>query len=661
MFFRARRAAGLQRSSMGVVLAGMGSSERDQLGESISGLPTLPGVTFFRCGLAADSPLSASANIRELVGYTQADLTQNGWSLLALVDDEDRPSFQARRVALAADRTGTLDEVSYRLRHADGHVVWVSERAAIQVDDAGQRFLVGQLIDVTEAELAKLELAEKTERLELVIEGTRLGIWDWNPQTNEVAFNERWAEMLGWDLSEIPATVDSWSSRVHPEDIEACYADIQRHMSGELDFYENVHRMRHRDGSWRYILDRGRVMARDDAGQPLRFTGTHTDITAQKQAELAAREAANAKSHFLATMSHEMRTPLHGMLGLLDLIDRDGLTKAQLRFLRLMAESGQSLLVLINDLLDVSKLEQGSMRLESEWFVLRDVISSVEELHGERARHAGLEFHCTVDEAAPQTVLGDAHRFRQILENLVGNALKFTASGSVGIAVTSTPADGEAAKGEVTVAVTDTGCGISNTEQIWERFTQEDASIARQYGGSGLGLSIVKQLAALMGGSVAVKSEVGRGSTFSVTLPFAYGATSVVPDTIEGDVELPQLEILVAEDNPVNQLIVTNMLERCGQRFSVVGSGEDAVTACAAARYDVVLMDLHMPGINGFEATKRIRDHGGHQPRIYALSADRQIEQQDRFAQSGLDGYLTKPFRRADLLRLLSNLRADAA
>lgn len=197
-------------------------------------------------------------------------------------------------------------------------------------------------------------LERDRERLQLVLEGTRLGMWDWNPQTDAVTFDERWAEMLGHSLDEIEPSLGGWAERVHPDDLDACFADIQRHIRGEVDFYENVHRMRHADGGWRYILDRGRIVERDAAGRPIRFMGTHTDITAQKEAALRARQAAQAQSHLLATMSHKIRAPLHGILGLLSVLDdHPGSAESCAEHLRLMRACGDALLGIVGDILDL--------------------------------------------------------------------------------------------------------------------------------------------------------------------------------------------------------------------------------------------------------------------------------------------------------------------
>jgi PAS domain S-box-containing protein len=300
------------------------------------------------------------------------------------------------------------------------------------------------------------------ERLRLVIEGTRLGMWDWNPQTDEVVFNDLWAEMLGHRIEEIPFTLESWSSRVHPDDLDGCYADITRHINGETSFYENIHRMRHKDGSWRYILDRGRIVERDADGNPTRFTGTHTDLTPQIEAELAAKEALKAKDRFLARVSHEIRPPLHGVLGLVGLLDQTGLNEEQRAITAHMRGSGETLLVLINDLLDVTKAAEGKLLLDPTAVDVAELTGEVAALFHPLAATKGLSVDWRCDDALPARVFVDGHRLKQVLSNLLSNAIKFTEHGGIRLeACVDRTAEGE----RVVFRLEDDGMGIAHPDR----------------------------------------------------------------------------------------------------------------------------------------------------------------------------------------------------
>ena len=517
-------------------------------------------------------------------------------------------------------------------------------------------------VDLGAAHNAEHALAQKTERLELVLEGTRLGMWDWNPQTGAVEFNHAWAQMLGYDLAEIPFTLESWQNRVHPDDLAGCYADISAHIEGRTPFYENVHRMRHRDGSWVYILDRGKVVRRDADGNAVRFTGTHTDITAQKRAELEAQEATRAKSLFLATMSHEIRTPLNGVLGLLQVLDGTDLTTDQRELLSLATYSGEHLLVLINDILDLSKIEAGELALDPQATNLCVMVEAIAGLFNEQAREKGVDLVIDSSLGTNCWFETDPHRLRQVLANLVSNAVKFTESGRVTIHARceAGPRDSN-----LILAVSDTGKGIADTQAIWEGFRQEEASISRNYGGTGLGLTISRHIASLLGGTIEVTSTVGSGSTFELRLPARTCASEGGPENrFEPDLDaaLTELRVLVAEDNPINQRVATGMFGRLGLSVTLADNGQDAIDACTSSSFDLVLMDLHMPELDGIEAAKQLVDTLGEDcPRIVALSADVSEQGASDCRAAGMDGFLDKPFRLADLESVLRETLAQGS
>ena len=577
-----------------------------------------------------------------------------GQSLLGRVHPEDRKAFESQAWSLTRN-AGQVAEAEFRLLGRDDDWIWVAASISLQRGSSSLELpdWVALLMDVTRNRASE-------ERLQLVIEGTRLGMWDWCPQTGDVSYNGIWANMLGYELSEVAPTVESWSSRVHPDDLDRCYRDIQDHIEGRTDFYQNVHRMRHRDGHWVYILDRGKVVERDLSGKPLRFTGTHTDITEQKRAEVRARSATRAKSLFLANMSHEIRTPLNGILGTLHILATTPLDDDQHDLVEVIRHSGEGLLRIINEILDFSKVEAGEMDLASRDFDLDRLLENVVQLYRESASQKGISLTWAREEALPRYLHADDHRLEQVLSNLVSNGIKFTQVGAISIGASQ--AWDEAGRATLRLSVRDTGKGIADTDLIWQSFRQEEATISRVFGGTGLGLSISRGLVELMGGSIRVESEVGVGSTFIVELPLTAGQAPTDRRRSEPTRSKDALRgkrVLVAEDNAVNQLVARRTLEMLGAAVCLVGDGAAALEALRGGRFDLVLMDVHMPGMDGIEATRRIRasaaDDPGRVP-IVALTADAIQENRQACLEAGMDAFLPKPFRVEELLSTLASL-----
>ncbi|HEY1751866.1 MAG TPA: ATP-binding protein [Caulobacteraceae bacterium] len=373
-----------------------------------------------------------------------------------------------------------------------------------------------------------------------------------------------------------------------------------------------------------------------------------------------AAEAANeAKSAFLATMSHEIRTPLNGVLGMTQAMAADKLARVQRDRLEVIRQSGEALLAILNDVLDLSKIEAGRFELEQVEFDLGDLMKGAHSAFTALANKKGLSFDLTIDPAAKGVYLGDPTRVRQILYNLISNALKFTEAGEV--RVTAARA-GEA----LGLMVTDTGVGIPSErlEALFEKFTQADASTTRRFGGTGLGLAICRELALLMGGEISVRSDIGKGSTFLVTLPLtqvgeALAPAFVAPPAPAPQSELPKVRVLAAEDNSVNQLVLKTLLHQIGVDPLVVENGEEAVQAWKDAAWDVILMDMQMPVMDGLTATRRIREAEAAMGRvrtpIIALTANAMSHQIQQCLAAGMDGHVAKPI---EAVRLFGALEA---
>ncbi|MDR3448354.1 MAG: ATP-binding protein [Alphaproteobacteria bacterium] len=503
-----------------------------------------------------------------------------------------------------------------------------------------------------------------------IVKGINDGVFDYRLEGGKIYYSSTYKQMLGYSESELGDTHDIFVSLVHPDDVEPTWEILRQYSARKIPSYHAEFRMRHKNGQWLWILSRG-IGVWNKNGIMERLIGTHSDITMQKEREEAlskliaenetqrdelAREkeraeAANqAKSDFLSTMSHEIRTPLNAVIGLSRLLRQTELAPQQKEMVQILQDSADALLQLVNDLLDLSRIEAAQVDLEARRFSIDSVFRTLHTLFDKQAATKGLALAFD-DRSGGLVFLGDPLRVQQILVNLIGNAVKFTARG--GVTVTSKVRPINAENAELTVDVTDTGIGIApeKMNQVFEKFVQADQTISRRFGGSGLGLAISKSFARLMGGELSAASAPGKGSTFTLKLPLRLG--KIEPEQKETPVKIESTAvhrgtILIVEDYAPNILVVSLMLEQLGFAADVAKSGAEALAKVTAAQkpYKAILMDVQMPDMDGFETTKKLRDlenKKGFHHYIVGATAHAFASDRDRCLQAGMDDYISKP------------------
>ncbi len=515
--------------------------------------------------------------------------------------------------------------------------------------------------EIQERLRAEGQLAEARDHyLNILAEAPAL-IWRADTQARCDWFNNTWLSFTGRTMEEEYG--DGWAQGVHPDDLERCVAIWVGAFRQRAPF-EMEYRLRRHDGIYRWILDIGRPFNGLD-GSFAGYIGYCFDITDRKLAEMElvfAREAAEAanraKTEFLANMSHEIRTPMNSIVGMAQLLAYTELSAEQKEYLDGILTSSEGLLAIINDILDLSKVEAGKVELESRTFSLRNSINEIVRTQTATAHEKGLQLKLCVPEEVPDTLVGDRLRLKQVLLNIVGNAIKFTACGSVALSVALTVKQEDMA--QLRFSASDTGVGIApeSLERIFAPFAQEDTSTTRRYGGTGLGLSISAKLVRLMGGRIWAESSKNAGSTFHMEIPFALrteeGGQHPSPKNDKVTWDEAKLNILLADDQEMNRNVMAKLLGRLGHRLDSAADGGEALAKWKTGNYDLILMDVEMPGIGGTEATRLIREAEaplGKRTVVIALTAHALKNHEEMLLKLGYDGYVPKPVEMPTLLR----------
>ena len=534
--------------------------------------------------------------------------------------------------------------------------------------------------DAVASREANLRLSE--ERLKLATTAGNVGIWDWDVANNILVWDESMYALYGIRKGDFAAAYDAWTSTLHPDDLEYTEGEIQAALRGKRE-YAPEFRIVRPDGSVRNIKASSKTFF-DPHGKALRMIGTNYDVTVIKQTEMELRkykdhleeeveqrttdlllarnaaEAANhAKSLFLANMSHELRTPLNAILGFSSLMRKDAqLRQDQRNNLDIINRSGEHLLTLINDVLEVAKIEAGRMQLNNAAFNFGTMVRDVVDMMEIRAKEKGLRLILDQSSQIPGYINGDEARFRQILINLVGNAVKFTQQGGVTVRLGTR----QNAHTHLLIEIEDTGIGIATEDQkrLFQPFVQLGEFNAQK--GTGLGLAITQQYVQLMGGTIAVESTPGKGSIFRVELPFKRVDKVDLPKESSSKDEIlglapnqQEYRVLIVEDQLENQLLLSNLMKNIGIPFKVADNGEQALSLFLDWHPHLIWMDRRMPVMDGIEATKRIRAlPGGKDVKIVAVTASAFTEQRDEMLKAGMDDFVPKPYRFNEIYECLT-------
>jgi PAS domain S-box-containing protein len=516
--------------------------------------------------------------------------------------------------------------------------------------------------DITAKVQAIRELRKREDQFRAFFENAAVGTVQVSIDWRFLRVNNRICQITGYSREELLQM--SPLDLTHPDDRPRMVEVSQSLRRGESGEYDIEKRCVRKDGRviWVHVTA---SLVRDADGTPLHTVGIIEDITDRKRIELdllsakkAAEEANLAKSQFLANMSHELRTPMTVIMGALEFLKESWSSSDRDLMLEMADSSAHRLLGVIDDLLDISRIEARRLHIEEQPFDLRDCVMKVVETFEEPARNKGLSLNCAVASQVPETVSGDPSRLGQVLMNLIGNAVKFTKSGEIEIDVAR-------GKGGLVFTIRDTGIGIpgEKLEQLFQPFSQVDSSLTRPYGGTGLGLAISKELVEMMGGAIEVESQAGKGSTFTFSIPLKEMEEDELSCEEGAKAGAPPLQVLLAEDDPMIGDLVKMILEKKGLSVVVVENGREAVSRWQEGGIDLILMDLQMPEMNGLEAARKIRELEEGQGRricIFAMTAHARPEDREECLAAGMDGFLIKPLQMEEFNKLIETCPCGA-
>ena len=657
--------------------AELAKREIDQRLEKVSA--QLPGF-LYQHRLFADGTSClpyASEGIRQVYRVTPEQVREDASVMFKAIHPED----YARVVESIGESARTLKtwRSEFRVLFEDGSCEWLEGISSPEKLPDDSILWHGFFANVSDRVKAQQAIRQNEQRLSVALETSNIGLWDWNMAGGTACYTDCYYTMLGYMPGELPNRADSWRNLIHPEDAEATTQKLNDHIEGKESQLRVEARLRQKDGTYRWILIAGRAVEHDLRGNVLRMIGVHIDIETQKRdhAELerarAESDVANrAKSEFLANMSHEIRTPLASILGYCDVL-REAKSPEEINAgVEVLERNSTHLLGLINDILDISKIEAQKMTIESMSVEVRTMVQEALAVVDARTKAAHLELRVEFEPDVPVRMQTDPTRMQQVLINLVGNAIKFTPRGCVTVRVKA-PTSNE--PDHLTFHVIDTGIGMNADElaRLYKPFVQADKSVTRRFGGTGLGLAISHQIVTMLGGRIEVQSTPGKGTTFSVTIGSGRRSSNVSRTTRPAEPVLTTIaqasvrKVLLVDDAPDIRALMTYVLKRYGITPVVAENGLQAIAfrdqALANGEdFELILMDMQMPVMDGYSAATALRKQG-FAGRIIATTASAMSDDNKKCFEAGCDGFLSKPIDRELFRRLLCDppRRADAS
>jgi PAS domain S-box-containing protein len=608
---------------------------------------SLTGVGYWRINFADASVIWSNA-VYKICGLDRASFDPNDPSVMDIYHPDDRPVALAHIEQAMASQTGF--EYEARVIRTDGAIRSVNCRAVCEFTDQGDPVaLVGVFHDVTEQRRAETERRQSAERLARIVELLPAGAV--HVQSGVLSMNAAMEKVTGYSRQEIP-TLDAWFELLYGDTSGKLIARYQDQRANGFPATVTGF-IRRKDGEQRRIEFRA---CNDSIGE----IWIVEDITERDQIErelIAAKDraeiGARSKSEFLANMSHELRTPLTAIIGFAGLLGGEGILPPRERsWVARVEDASKALHSIVNDVLDFSKLEDGAVELECEPFGLCKLVEDTAALLADQAGRKGVGLDIEIAETACDRLMGDTGRLRQVLLNLMSNAVKFTTSGSVVVRVREEAGCDE--RVHLRFEVVDTGIGIpaASLSRLFQRFVQADGSISRKFGGTGLGLAISRRLVELMDGEIGVESTLGEGSTFWFTVSLAVAPETEQLADLDIAIDAGAIRLLLVEDAEANQELVSTILRSVGVEVDIASNGAEAVDAVQVSCYDLVLMDVQMPVMDGVQATQMIRKLGGDLANlpIIALSANVLPEQVAEYHRAGMNAHLSKPINPREML-----------
>jgi PAS domain S-box-containing protein len=609
-----------------------------------------------------------------------------GKAVVELLASGDQSAF----LSLLSEANETFPDLEVDFRHKNG--TRLSALVTVGTPPANSSeyevpFRRVAFVDITERKRREREheesrkllarnFEEQRRRMRLVLDTAKIAVREWEIAENRMNWSDNFLQLLGLPATKGRLSLEDYLAQIEPTDREMVASTIKTTIqdANSGDSYEAEYRLSAEPGTGRAFEEKGRVV-RDAHGQPIRVISTILDITERRRASEQLRQlreraekANESKSNYLAGVTHEIRNPLNGIIGLIELMGTTQMTEQQRGFLTNLSKSAETLLGLINDVLDMAKIEAGRLELERISFDLPCLVRDSFNILSAHAEQKGLRVDCQIEPSLPKSVVGDPGRLCQVLLNLLSNAIKFTdspeVSGRPGVVELSVAAQGAS---RVRFSVRDTGVGIpeDRLQAIFQPFAQGDSSTTRTHGGTGLGLSISSLLVERFGGKLEVNSVLGQGSIFSFTAMLPESASEQEQKDPTREVSMSTTlsgtgkTVLVVEDNNVNQQVMTFLLEQVGYRVEIANNGIEALQRLEEKSFDIILMDVQMPEMDGIRATRLIRAReravGGHVP-IVAVTANALQGERQRCLGAGMDDYLAKPIRGPELYPLMAKL-----